>query len=90
MLRIALITAVVAGLLIVAARERVLERTGIVGTCKELATPAPAGSTWWACKSGEIADTPDLWRDSCTEGERRGDVQYWLCPASVTAALKKE
>jgi hypothetical protein len=89
-LRIVLITAAVASLLVLAKRERVLERTGIVGTCTELATPAPPGSKWWSCKSGEIADMPDLWRDWCTQGERRGDVQFWLCPASVTAALKEK
>ena len=89
MLRIVLITAVVASLLVLAKRERVLERTGFVGTCTQVAGSAPANSQWWACKSGQIAEMPDLWRDSCTMGERRGDVQYWLCPAPVRAIAEQ-
>ena len=89
MLRIVLITAVVASLLVLAKRERVLERTGIVGTCTQVAGTAPPNAQWWACRSGELAEMPDLWRDSCTRGERRGDVQYWLCPASIKATADR-
>ena len=85
MLRILLITAAVAGLLILVKSEGVLERTGLVGSCAPVATAGPENGQWWACRSGHLADAPDLWRDSCTRGERRGDVRYWRCPASLLA-----
>jgi hypothetical protein len=83
MLRIVLTTAVVAALLILAKSERVLERTGIVGTCTPVAVVGADGGQWWACRSGHLFDAPDLWRESCTEGERRDDVRYWYCPTSL-------
>lgn len=83
MLRIVLITAAIAGVLVLAKSERVLERTGIVGTCAPAAAVGADGGQWWACKSGHLFDAPDLWRESCTEGERNGDVRYWHCPSSV-------
>jgi hypothetical protein len=83
MLRIVLITAVIAGLLILVRSEDVLERTGLVGSCTPVATAGPENGQWWACRSGHLGDAPDLWRESCSRGGRSGDVRYWRCPASL-------
>ena len=83
MLRIVLVTAVIAGLFILVKSENVLERTGLVGSCTPMQTAGPENGQWWACRSGHLGDAPDLWRDSCTRGERRDDVRYWRCPVSM-------
>jgi hypothetical protein len=83
MLRIVLVTAVIAGLFILVKSENVLERSGLVGSCAPVATPGTQNGQWWACRSGHLGDAPDLWRESCSRGGRSGDVRYWLCPTSV-------
>ena len=83
MFRIILITAAIAGSLILVKSEGVLERTGLVCSCTPVATAGPENGQWWACRSGHLGDAPDLWRESCSRGERSGDVRYWRCPVSM-------
>ena len=33
---------------------------------------------------GQLSGYPDLSKDSCRQGDLRGDVRYWLCPAGLT------
>ena len=83
MLKVVLITAVIAALLILVKSEDVLERTGLLGSCAPVATAGPENGQWWACRSGHLGDAPDLWRESCTRGDRKGDVRYWRCSISL-------
>ncbi len=66
--------------------QGVLERTGLLGSCTALVATAPANSRWVECRSGALTGYPDLTRESCSRGAMRGDVRYWLCPTSSTAA----
>ena len=63
MFRIILITAAIAGSLILVKSEGVLERTGLVGSCAPVATASTENGQWWACRSGHLGDAPDLWRE---------------------------
>lgn len=75
----------IASLLAFAKEQRVLDRTGLLGTCAELDAAAPEGGTWLACRPGDLTGYPDLSQDSCRKGGLRGDVRYWICPTALVA-----
>jgi hypothetical protein len=85
MSRILVVAALVASLLAFAKQEGVLDRVGLLGSCSELEEPAPGGGRWLACRPGELTGYPDLSKDSCTRGGTRGEVRYWICPATLVA-----
>lgn len=84
--RIAVAAALIASFLALAKSERLLDRAGLLGSCSELAAPAPDGGRWLACKPGDLTGYPDLSQDSCTRGGMRGEVRYWICPTALEAA----
>lgn len=86
MSRIVFAAAMIASLLALAKRERVLDRTGLLGSCSELAAAAPDGGKWMECRPGRLTGYPDLSRDSCTKRGMRGEARYWVCPTSLVAA----
>lgn len=86
MSRIVVVAAVVASILAVARNERVLDRAGILGTCTELAAPAPEGGQWLECRPGDLTGYPDLSRDSCQKAGMRGEARYWVCPVRLVSA----
>ena len=86
MSRIVFAAAMIATVLALAKQERVLDRTGMLGSCSSLAAPAPAGGRWLACRPGSLTGYPDLSQDSCTRRGLRGDTRYWVCPTALVAA----
>jgi hypothetical protein len=61
-----------------------------LGWCAPLVAHAPHGAQWWECKPGAASGYPDLSKDSCRQGDLRGDVRYWLCPAGLTVTRSRE
>lgn len=86
MSRIVVAAALIASALAFGKHERVLDRTGLLGSCAALAAPAPEGGQWLECRPGELTGYPDLTRDSCTRGGMRGEARYWICPTPLIAA----
>ena len=70
--------------------QGLLDRAAKLGSCAPLVTQAPRGAQWWECKPGTASGYPDLSKDSCRQGDLRGEVRYWLCPAqlAVTRSTK--
>jgi hypothetical protein len=83
--RIAVAAVFIASLLALAKQQHVLDRAGLLGSCTSLTDPAPHDTVWWACKPGSITGSPDRSGDGCKEGDTRGEVRYWLCPATLVA-----
>jgi hypothetical protein len=86
MSRIVFAAAMIASVLALAKHERVLDRTGLFGSCSTLAAPAPEGGQWLECRPGSLTGYPDLSQDSCSRRGLRGDARYWVCPTSLVAA----
>ncbi len=85
MSRIVFAAAMIASVLALAKHERVLDRTGLLGTCSEVAAPAPEGGQWLECRPGRLTGYPDLSQDSCTRRGLRGETRYWICPTALIA-----
>jgi hypothetical protein len=85
---------VVAALIVSAAAaadsQGLLHRAASLGSCAPLVAQAPHGAQWWECKPGAASGYPDLSKDSCRQGDLRGDVRYWLCPAGLTVTRSRE
>lgn len=90
MSRVVVVAALVASLLAFAKEERLLDRTGLLGSCVELAAPAPEGGQWLECRPGELTGYPDLSRDSCQRGGMRGEIRYWVCPTTLVAGRSSD
>jgi hypothetical protein len=86
MFRTTLAAALVASVIAAAHHERVLDRTGLLGSCSAVATSTEDGGEWLACRPGNLTGYPDLSTDSCTRGGMRGDVRYWRCPTTLVAS----
>jgi hypothetical protein len=52
--------------------------------------PRPHGAQWWECKPGAASVYPDLSKDSCRQGDLRGEVRYRLCPAQLAVTRSTE
>lgn len=90
MFRIALAAALVASALAAAHHERVLDRSGLLGSCSPVAVPAANGGQWLECRPGELTGYPDLSQDACTRGGMRGEVRYWICPTALVAGRSSD
>ena len=66
-------------------RKRVLDRTGLFGSCAVSTSPAPEGGQWLECRPGRLTGSPDLSQDSCTSGGLRGEARLWICPTTLIA-----
>ena len=86
MFRTTLAAALVASALAAAHHERVLDRTGLLGSCTTLAAATEDGGQWLECRPGNLTGYPDLSQDACTRGAMRGDVRYWRCPSPLVAS----
>ena len=73
-----------------ASSQGLLDRAASLGSCAPLVAQAPHGAQWWECKPGTASVYPDLSKDSCRQGDLRGEVRYWLCPAELTVARLTE
>lgn len=85
MFRFAAVALLVAALLAFAKQQHVLDRAGLTGSCRSLSDPAPLDTVWWACSGGSLTGAPDRSKDGCRAGEVRGEVRYWLCPATIVS-----
>ena len=85
MSRIVFAAAMIASVLALAKHERVLDRTGMFGSCAQLAAPAPEGGQWLECRPGRLTGHPDLSQDSCMRGGLRGEARFWICPTALVA-----
>jgi hypothetical protein len=81
-----LAAALVASVIAAAHHERVLDRTGLLGSCSAVAAATEDGGQWLACNAGDLTGYPDLSNDSCTQGGMRGGVRYWRCPTALVAS----
>lgn len=86
MSRILFAAAMIASVLALAKQERMVERTGLFGSCSGLTAPAPEGGQWLECRPGRLTGYPDLSQDSCTRRGLRGESRYWICPTALVAA----
>jgi hypothetical protein len=86
MSRIVFVAAMIASLLALAKNERVLDRTGLFGSCSAVGAPAPGGGQWLECRPGQLTGYPDLSQDSCSKRGLRGETRYWVCPTPLVAA----
>lgn len=87
-LKIAAVTALIAGFMGVIADGRLVERAGLVGSCTEVAAPGGDSGAWQACRAGRLEGRPDLSKQACvSQGLSRG-VEYWRCPAKIVVSPK--
>ena len=86
MSRIVFAAAMIASILALAKHERVLDRSGMFGSCSVLTAPAPQGGQWLECRPGRLTGYPDLSQDSCKRRGLRGEARYWICPTALVAA----
>ena len=64
---------------------RVLRTTGLTGSCSAVQTRTD-GSELEACRAGKLEGRPDLSGRGCTSLGIRGTLEYWRCPADLTAS----
>jgi len=84
-LRIIVVGAVLAALMIGLKDQRVLERTHIVGSCSTVSGSSLDGSQWHSCVPGRLTGRPGLTMDGCTDFGLYRNAEFWQCPAKVTA-----
>lgn len=62
---------------------RLLDRSGLVGSCAAVATPSGHDGVWHACRPGRLEGRHDLTRQSCVSKGVAGEVEYWHCRAQI-------
>ena len=86
MFRYGVAAALIVSAAVAANSQGLPHRAATLGSCSPLVAQAPHGVQWWECKPGAASGYPDLSKDSCRQGDLRGDVRYWLCPAGLTVS----
>ena len=89
MLRIIVVGAVLAALMIGIKDQRVLQRTHVVGSCSTVAG-SPDGSEWHSCIPGRLTGRPGLSMDGCTDFGLYRNAEFWQCPATVAADTTRQ
>ncbi len=84
LLRIFLVAAVIAAVLVAFKDQRVLQRAHITGMCKTYAE-AKDGGEWRACYPGHLEGRPSLELNGCKDSGRVGNAEVWRCPAKLAA-----
>jgi hypothetical protein len=84
-LRILVVAILIASGLYGAREAGVLDRAGLLGSCKTVESAVVEDGEWLACRGGSLSDAPDLSRDSCRRGATRDGVTYWYCPERLVA-----
>jgi hypothetical protein len=85
MSRIVFAAAIISSVLGLAHHQRVLDRTGLFGSCAVLTATAPEGGQWLECRPGRLTGSPDMSQDACTSGGLRGEARLWICPTTLIA-----
>ena len=83
--KIALIGVGFAAALFLLKQQHVLQRTGIIGSCTEIAAPAGESRTgqWWSCREGTITGYPSLTLDDCDSVFFRAGREVWRCSRAL-------
>ena len=82
--------ALIASALAIAQHERMLDRSGLLGSCSPLAAAAPNDGQWLACRPGTLTGYPDLSQDACSSSAQRGEVRFWLCPTPLVGGRSSD
>jgi hypothetical protein len=72
------VVAVAVALLVVADRQDVVHKWGVVGSCEVVRSPVGDENEWRACKEGLFTGYPSLVGDCNFQSQTRG-YQYWRC-----------
>jgi hypothetical protein len=88
--RIVVAAALIASVLAFAKNEHLVDRTGLLGACSEVAAAAPEGGQWLECHPGELTGYPDLTKDSCQRAGMRGEARYWVCPTALVVGRSSD
>jgi hypothetical protein len=87
LIKIAIVAAGIAGLLVLAQNQRWFERAGLLSRCNVSAAPYGSqlrGGQWWSCTEGAISGFPNLARDHCESKGLIGHTQLWYCPVPIS------
>ena len=60
-----------------------LEKSGLLGSCSAVATPAGQTGYWQSCRAGRLDGRPDLSLRPCTAKQTSGKLEYWRCPTPL-------
>ena len=84
-IKIGLVAAAIAAVLIVARQQMWFERAGLLADCQQVAAPkgTPLGGQWWSCKEGALSGLPNLAADNCQSKGIRGNTETWWCPLAI-------
>jgi hypothetical protein len=83
MLRILVATTLIVLVMVAVKDGRALEQSGLLGSCKAVATPAGQTGYWHSCRAGKLDGRPDLSFRPCTSHHTMGKVEYWRCPTPL-------
>jgi hypothetical protein len=83
MLRILVASTLIVLVMVVVKDGRTLERSGLLGSCSAIATPAGQTGYWQSCHAGRLDGRPDLSLRPCTAKQTSGQVEYWRCPTPL-------
>jgi hypothetical protein len=83
MLRVLVVSTLVVLAMVVVKEGSALERTGLLGSCHAVATPAGQTGYWQSCRAGRLDGRPDLSLRPCTSHHSMGDLEYWRCPTPL-------
>jgi hypothetical protein len=74
----------IVALMVVLKDGRLLQTTGLTGTCSHYSQTADA--EFEVCKPGKLEGLPDLTKRGCKIAGTKGKVEFWRCPAGVEAS----
>lgn len=83
LLKIVVVTALLVAGLALVRDSSVLDRTGLVGTCRVVERMSVGDEVWQACRPGKLQGRPNLARRSCESKAVVRDVEYWRCEAPL-------
>jgi hypothetical protein len=85
-LKIAIVVAGIAGVLVMAQRGDWFERAGLLARCTQVSPPygnATRTGEWWSCTEGSISGYKSLVRDGCDSKGFYSKTQLWYCPSAI-------
>ena len=85
MFRIVVVAALIVAVMATIKDGRTLEETGLLSSCKPVATPLGYNGYWEACRAGKLEGRPNLSRRSCVSQGIAQQVEYWSCPSRIAS-----
>ena len=79
--KIVVIVVLLTAVVFAAQQKGMLDKSGIVGACEVVRSPAGDASEWRACSEGILTGYPSQVAD-CTYQLTRAGYQYWRCAPS--------